>query len=150
MLRKKEGHGQQNSWGIPISFIDCQLTMVPFLLLLLNSYFTAMVWVPPLATVPLGVVPSPVFSLQSSSVSSSFPPLHRHPSSPGTSPVSPPFLQHLSLSLLFLLPGCASCFSFVAAQVSLLPCHRLSLLLHFFYLIATAPSFFLQRHHKLL
>ena len=133
-------HRQQNSWGILINLIDCQLTMVPFILLLLDSYSTGLVWVPSLATVPLGVVPSPVPSLQSCSGSFSFLPLIRHPSSPGVSPVSPPFLQHISLSLLFFLPGCASCFSFAPAQVSLLPWHCLLHLLRFFCLVATALS----------
>lgn len=38
--------------------------MVPFLLLLLNSYSTALVWDLTVATVTLGVVPSPMPSPQ--------------------------------------------------------------------------------------
>lgn len=132
-------HRQQNSWGIPISLIDSQLTMVPLLLLLLSSYSTALLWVPPLATGPLGFVPS-MPSLQSCSGSSSFLPLLRHPSNHRISPVSPPFLSHLSLSLLFLLPRCASCFSFAPAQVSLLPWHHVLYLLCFFRLVAPTLS----------
>lgn len=123
--------------------------MVPLLLLLLNSYSTALLWVPPLATGPLGFVPS-MTSLQSCSGSSSFLPLLRHLSNHRISPVSPPFLWHLSLSLLFLLPRCAACFSFAPAQVSLLPWHRLLYLLCFF-LSGSCPflNIFLQKHHKL-
>lgn len=120
---------------------NSQLTMVPLLLLLLNSYSTVLLWVPPLATGPLGFVPS-MPSLQSCSGSSSFLPLLRHPSNHRISPVSPPFLWHLSLSLslLFLLLRCAPCFSFAPAQVSLLPWHRLLYLLCFFRLVAPTLS----------
>ena len=143
-------HRQQNSWGILINLIDCQLTMVPFILLLLDSYSTGLVWVPSLATVPLGVVPSPVPSLQSCSGSFSFLPLIRHPSSPGVSPVSPPFLQHISLSpvlparvrFLFLLCPCSG----------VPPALALSLASPAFLLPSGYGPFlniFLQRHHKL-
>lgn len=85
---------------------NSQLTMVPLLLLLLNSYSTVLWWVPPLATGPLGFVPS-MPSLQSCSGSSSFLPLLRHPSNHRISPVSPPFLWHLSLSLSLSCSFCS-------------------------------------------
>lgn len=130
---------------------NSQLTMVPLLLLLLNSYSTVLLWVPPLATGPLGFVPS-MPSLQSCSGSSSFLPLLRHPSNHRISPVSPPFLWHLSLSLS-PVPSAQVCSLFLLCPCSgVSPALASSLVSPVFLPPSGSHPFlniFLQRHHRL-
>lgn len=110
-----------------------QLTMVPFLLLLLDFYSTALVWLPPLSAILLGVVPSLMPSLQSCPCS-------------GTPPaLASLFFLFLSFGITLFL-YCSSCPGILlVSPLPLLRCpscpHIVSHLLHFFCLETTTLSY---------